>query len=156
MDIWVLKNTVEEMGNVINSLNRMDQLEEKNLWSRRQDLQSCLVRGEWKKEVGKKKVCALWNIIKRSNLWIIRVPEGEKKGKRGRKLIYGNNGFRLLKSGERFDRPWIDEAFRSPKKKKKINSETYFPRDIKNEKVIYFISKISSFGKSRGDAPWNN
>ena len=101
MEIWELKNTMEEMGNVVKSIDRMDQVEEKNLWSRRQDLRNWSKENE--KKSGKKKNYVPCGILAREIICELLESQKEKRGLRGRKLIYGNNGFKLLKYGERFD-----------------------------------------------------
>lgn len=63
--------------------------QQQNRSIRRQELWNYPIRGEQMKKNEKKNeesLCDSWNTIKRTNLWIIGVPEEERK-KRGRKVI---------------------------------------------------------------------
>ena len=68
----------------------------------------------------------LWNNIKCANIWIIGVPEGEERERKGAKCIGWNHGWKLLEpeEGNRYPGPGITE---SPKQgePKETRAKTY-------------------------------
>ena len=72
------------MKDLIESTNiRIDPKEKKHLWIKRQKFWNYPSEKNKGKRIIKngESLCDLWNNIKRNNLWIIGVPEGEEKEK---------------------------------------------------------------------------
>lgn len=104
MEILELKNTIFEMKNLPNGLNRrMDMVEESDSKFDNRSWIYTTYRTEskkyWKKWTGLKD---LWSNVKGSNICVIRVSAGEEKKKGTRKkYIFRNNYCKLPKFSER-------------------------------------------------------